>query len=1207
MRFANLTRLLLVAILSHQAILCPLLAQTRPIGEVDANQASSSNPSDPSNSADVSGSTAVVSDETNKKLERVFGTAAHQEFQTQYQTTRDAITSRQQRLQESAAQSPELLGQLQTLYQDSLKILEDALNLRSSAADWRERVSGAPELLQQVQSQKSELSDSGEGAELRMAELHDLSYEEAQLELQKLEKQLSEVQTLFSDVTGKISFREARRKELPGLISAAKEGTKESSSGVKDADDPLVSEALQWKQKARDLAAQQERLNLESELQAYEAEAPLLPIQLELAREQKLLIQEDLKRLQEAMAQKRASRIHDIRSRIQVTTLPSDDVFSDIRYWLKLDVIEEPSDAQKRLSWFDLAREHDEVQRELEQSRAELQRWRELRTRMVDRIDPNPRDDATPRTNRWVVERLRKQRSELPSISSLTAQLRDYQRMVEAAESMDYDVIDATSRLMAWRSQVGVSSSSAEDFENQARLSSEALESLTTMLSAIKTDLDVYLTDLYALADIKEQTINLSEDYESFIDKQLLWTPSANRLGFDHFKTASDATVWFLRKQNWEAVVRLIVADVNRSPVTYVLFVVCMCLLIYRQPTLRSELRATSQSAERKTCTSFSLSTKALLQTLLIAAPFPIVLLFIAWRLQVSCAEELTQGFPYAFANGLLLATAALFPMALLRQVCVPHGLGTGHFDWRDEQTAHLNYHLRWLINLSVPLLVVIGVFAAHSEASWEKSAGRVTFVLLMFLLAAFVGFVLHPKRGVFSAFVSNNEGGWVERLKVIWYPASIMIPISLALLSVAGYHYTSQQLATRLDITLWMVILLTVAFSLVERWLLLSRREMMMQQARQRLEAASKQTSSDFPQPLVNDEEVRVSEISEQTRRMMTSAFVFGGLLLAFFIWADVLPAISMLDNVVLWRVTGETPEDTVPISLSNLLLVIPIIVLTTVATRNVPGLLEIAFLQHLPLTKAARYAITTLARYAIVGVGIFLASYTIGLKWSSIQWLVAGLGVGLGFGLQEIFANFISGIILLFEQPIRVGDVVTIDGTTGTVAKIRMRATTIINWDRQELIMPNKDLITGKLVNWTLTDTTNRIVVNVGVAYGSDSQQACEIVREVCRNHPAIMVDPAPIVTFEGFGDNTLNLVLRAYLSTLDNRLTTIHELHEEIYRAFNEAGVEIAFPQRDLHVRSLPEPLSRWISGQASSKEKPVGGGKNGAELAAAEDSN
>ena len=201
-------------------------------------------------------------------------------------------------------------------------------------------------------------------------------------------------------------------------------------------------------------------------------------------------------------------------------------------------------------------------------------------------------------------------------------------------------------------------------------------------------------------------------------------------------------------------------------------------------------------------------------------------------------------------------------------------------------------------------------------------------------------------------------------------------------------------------------------------------------------------------------------------------------------------------------------------------------------------------------------------------------MVMHAVNVDWARLGWIAAGLSVGLGFGMQEVVANFVCGLILLFERPIRVGDVVTIDGTTGTVTRINIRATTMTNWDRQDFVVPNKNLITGTILNWTLTASVNRVVVPVGVAYDSDAEKAQQILLNVANDHPRILDDPAPIASFDQFGDSSLNLVLRAYLPDLNHRISTITELHTENKKRFEAAGIEIPFPQRDVHLRSETE---------------------------------
>jgi potassium efflux system protein len=216
-------------------------------------------------------------------------------------------------------------------------------------------------------------------------------------------------------------------------------------------------------------------------------------------------------------------------------------------------------------------------------------------------------------------------------------------------------------------------------------------------------------------------------------------------------------------------------------------------------------------------------------------------------------------------------------------------------------------------------------------------------------------------------------------------------------------------------------------------------------------------------------------------------------------------------------------------------------------------------------------------------------IALNSIGLRWSKLQWLIAALSVGLGFGLQEIVANFISGLIVLFERPFRVGDTVTVGDVHGTVTRIRIRATTIEDWDRKELIVPNKDFITGKLINWSLTEHIMRIKVPVGIAYGSDTDLAEKLLLKVARSNPMVLKSPEPLAVFLSFGDNSLNFELRVWIKNIDDWIPMLHAINRAIDKEFRQAGITIAFPQRDVHLDAGGPLEVRVVSEPSGSKSE------------------
>ncbi|MEO1278077.1 MAG: mechanosensitive ion channel domain-containing protein, partial [Planctomycetota bacterium] len=285
--------------------------------------------------------------------------------------------------------------------------------------------------------------------------------------------------------------------------------------------------------------------------------------------------------------------------------------------------------------------------------------------------------------------------------------------------------------------------------------------------------------------------------------------------------------------------------------------------------------------------------------------------------------------------------------------------------------------------------------------------------------------------------------------------------------------------------------------------------------------------------------------------------------------------------------------------ITLADVGLALIFFALTWILARNLPGLLEITLLKRLPLDAGARFAVTSILRYFIGIVGIVLGFGAIGIGWSQVQFLAAALTFGLAFGLQEIFANFISGLIILVERPVRVGDTVTVNGVDGRVTRIRMRATTVLDWELRELVIPNKVFITDHFINWTLSDPRIRVTVPVGVSYGSDVRLVQRTLLEIGQGYEHAVAEPRVRSLFLGFGDNTLDFQLRVYVEHFDYYLEAKSYLHMQIFERFRELDIEIAFPQRDLHIRDigpLADALSRRAPGEdalpelESSKESP-----------------
>ncbi|MEJ2015281.1 MAG: mechanosensitive ion channel [Limibacillus sp.] len=278
-------------------------------------------------------------------------------------------------------------------------------------------------------------------------------------------------------------------------------------------------------------------------------------------------------------------------------------------------------------------------------------------------------------------------------------------------------------------------------------------------------------------------------------------------------------------------------------------------------------------------------------------------------------------------------------------------------------------------------------------------------------------------------------------------------------------------------------------------------------------------------------------------------------------------------------------------------------VFVVGLIAVRFIKRMLNQRILSRTRLDVGARHSISAATGYVGFAVAAMLAVATLGIDLSNLAIIAGALSVGIGFGLQNVVNNFVSGLLLLIERPIKVGDWIVVSGYEGTVKRISVRSTEIETFDRSEVIVPNSELVSSPVTNWTHKTRICRVIVPVGVAYGSDTELVRDILMKVAKDHEDVLSYPAPFVIFKAFGDSSLNFELRVYARDTDYYLTLINDLHFAIDKAFREQKVEIPFPQRDLHLRdsdTLAEVLRNGRSQKVSRRQeegKGEGEGENG----------
>jgi potassium efflux system protein len=738
----------------------------------------------------------------------------------------------------------------------------------------------------------------------------------------------------------------------------------------------------------------------------------------------------------------------------------------------------------------------------------------------------------------------------------------------------------------------------------------EAVRDQQALLEALRSDSETLANKLQQIEAVERRRAQLAGAYRDLLREHILWVPSVTGGLLPSLGSAVEAAGWLVHPAHWRQLLTVVTAELPRIRLQLAACLAGLLLLVLPRRRIRRELDRCAERVAKHATDSFGWTLLASALTLVLAAPIP----FAFWCLGSLLAAI---GEPFELAglpHGLRIASVLLLPLLIVQQMTTSSGLLKAHFRWPPGAVRALRRAMRWYVPVAGTLVLVSAILEAQPRLDYQESLGRLSLAVAMLVLTAFLWHVVRPDGPVLGE-VLRRGGSLLLAVRWLWFPLAIGLPVVLALASLLGYDYTARVVWTCGRGTLLLILGLALIYGLLMRWLFVARRRIAVAEAMRRLaaDAGGDRAASEASMAIELEKAQRIDifAIDAQTRQLFRAGLAIALVLGLLGIWAEILPALRFLDRFQVWPELGyvaaasdqpaagapalmaaerppaataapvipaltagqpSTAEPAHVVTLADLGLLLLTIVLAVSLTRNVPALLEIMLL-HLPIDRGSRYAVATVVRYLIAIAGTMLAFGCLGVGWQQVQWLVAALTFGLAFGLQEIFANFVSGLILLFERPIRVGDLVTIGGVEGQVIRIDMRATAVENFDRRVLIVPNRQLITERVINWTLTDAVNRLVIRVGIAYGSDTARVEQALQRVAREHPLVLQTPAPQVMFVAFGESTLDFELRVFYSLrAENSLMLRHELNSRIHDEFARAGIVIPFPQRDLHVRTL-----------------------------------
>jgi potassium efflux system protein len=698
---------------------------------------------------------------------------------------------------------------------------------------------------------------------------------------------------------------------------------------------------------------------------------------------------------------------------------------------------------------------------------------------------------------------------------------------------------------------------SPEDEPAVRLAATELISSRLRLLQQSSRDADLYLA---ALTEQREQQQRLAakvSDYREYLLSRQVWVPSLPPIEKGEITRGIRALPLLSSPALWDGAAGAMARWQPEHSYRFWLFlaVVAAALLISR----RIKIHSAEFMRRGPPSTGHERIRRMILPPVLRAGCWAFVVYLTAQLLGL-IADASPENLPGldALSEALPVLAVSVFTIPLIRALYAPAGPVVQARPELAEVAARAR---RSAARLALAPIAMLGAFlcaVAYRQGLDEDAvaATRICLILAALAIAWGIDGLLRPGFKPLGQSAAENSRGY-SLLSVLGYLAAMSIPVAFVLAVLAGYALGPYDAARAIVGT---AAILGVYLA-----------------ARTVISAAM---------PTVDPaavEDGKSDLLRGRNRLALIVISIIAGLAMIW-VWDEVLEALGYLKSVPLWW--AESSDGVGAVTVADLFLFLVVLGGSLLAFWALPVIFGTRTLDLSMKDVGPRYATVTLVRYVVLIAGVLVAFSMLRVNWSHMQWLAAGLSVGLGFGLQESVANFVAGLMLLTEQQVRIGDVIAIGDKSGVVTRIQVRATTVKDFDGRELIIPNKDLVTTQVTNWTLTDTRRRVQVAVGVAYGSDPDVVERLLLEAASKVPWVSDVPQPNVVFELFGADAIHFRLYVWIESGSALFSTVDSLHREIDRIFRENGITIAFPQRDVHlVADMPVSIQMVAPGHAT----------------------